>query len=226
MKILVGIPTCRNYEPFWKSIDGFFHILKRQVDVEVFIVENKTIAEARNEIADKFLLSDSDYLLFLDDDHAGHTLQMFNALLDPILNNDSVVCGMHCYTKIFPYFSNISVYSNVDEKSLGIKEGTGKYMPVDLDGGYGYVDLLGFGMTIVSREAFNLIDKPYFVGENNVHEDNYFCEQLIKAGHRPIGCFDHVLEHQGIGRYNARILRERGFSELRQKHPDMKVLVA
>jgi hypothetical protein len=226
MKVFIGIPSVRNYEPFWKSMDEFLPILKRQVDVEVCIVKDKTIAEARNQIVDEFLASDSDYLLFLDDDHSGHTLQMFNSLLDPILNNNAYMCGMKCYTKIFPYFSNISIYSNVNEKELGIVEGSGKYMPVDFDRGYGYVDLVGFGMTIVSRGTFDLIEKPYFISKDNKGEDNYFCDNLIKAGIRPVGCFEDVLEHMGIGKHNDRILRDKGYAELKEKYPDMKVLVA
>ena|ERR1700741_2045840 len=226
MRIFIGIPSIRHYEPFWKSLDEFIPILKRMCDVHIEIVKNKGVAEARNEIVDKFLESEYDYLLFLDDDHVGHTLQMFNSILDPILNNGAMMCGIKCYTKLFPYFSNISVYSNVNEKELGIKEGSGKYIPVDLDKGYGYVDLVGFGMTIVSRETFKLMNKPYFICEYNKGEDNYFCDNLIKAGIRPVGCFEHVLTHEHIGRHNARILRERGMAEIKEKYPDMKVMVA
>ena len=207
-------------------MDSFLPVLKRMCDLQVHIVKNKTIAEARNEISERFLESNSDYLLFLDDDHSGHTLQMFNSILDPMLNNGGSMCGIKCYTKLFPYFSNLSIYSNVNHKELGIKEGTGKYIPVDLDGGYGYVDLVGFGMTIVSRGTFSLMKKPYFVCQDNRGEDNYFCDNLIKAGVRPIGCFDYVLTHGDIGRHNARELQNKGYAELRQKYPDMKALVA
>lgn len=226
MKIFIAIPSNRDYEPFWKSLDNFIHILKLQVDTQLSVIENKTIAEARNILVDEFLESDCDYLLFLDDDHSGHTLEMFNSLLDPMINNNAAMCGIKCHTKLFPYFSNIAVYSNVNEKELGIIEGSGKYIPVDLDKGYGYVDLMGFGMTIVSKWVFKLLEKPYFVSQNNKGEDNYFCDNLIKIGIRPVGCFEHTLDHMGIGKHNARILKDKEWAEFEEKHGKIKVLVA
>ena len=42
----------------------------------------------------------------------------------------------------------------------------------------------------------------------------------------PVGCFDFVLDHQGIGRDNAKKMRDEGFVILKEKYPDMKVLVS
>lgn len=229
MKIFLGIPSCRRYEPFWKSMEEFIPILSRQCDVIFCTVHNKTVAEARNMIVDMFLKSDADYLLFLDDDHRGHTLQMFNSLLDPLLNNGSFMCGIKCRAKKFPYASNLLIYSKVDEEKLGIKKGCGKYMPINLHKGYAYCDLVGFGMTLISRETFNRIESPYFISDPEVgqgREDNYFCDKLVKIGKYPVGCFDYTLEHQGIGFHNADILYEQGLAELKKKYPDMKVLVS
>ena len=102
-------------------------------------------------------------------------------------------------------------------------------MPIEADRGYTYCDLVGFGMTLISRETFNKIEAPYFISDYRIgqgREDNYFCEKLVRIGNKPVGCFDFTLEHNGIGRHNALILREQGMVELKKKHPQMNVLVS
>ena len=229
-KTFIGIPTVRRDESFWESMDSFIPALKEECEVEVCIVKNKTIAEARNEIASRFLDSDADFLLFLDDDHSGHTIEMFDAILDPLVNNNAYMCGIKCYTKVFPYCSNILIYSGADEKKLGLQEGSGKYMPIDLDNGYMYVDLVGFGMTLLSRKAFSIIEPPYFFSQDvngrSCREDNYFCDKLNKMGIKPVGCFKYTLTHNGIDGVMVRQLRDEGMNRLREKFPDMKVLVS
>lgn len=229
-KIFIGIPTIRRYEPFWDSMAKFIPELKHNFEVEVCTVHGKPVSEARNIIADRFMDSDCDYLLFLDDDHEGHTISMFESILDPILNNNSYMCGLKCYTKRFPYNSNILIYSEIDEEKLGIPKGSGKYIPIDLNNGYMYVHLIGFGMTILTKWAFRIIEKPYFVSEflngKLVKEDNYFCDKLVKVGIQPVGCFNYTLSHNGIGSHNAIRMREEGMSKIKEKNPDLKVLVA
>lgn len=224
--IFIGIPTSRIYKLFWESLSIFLPKLGEKYKYEVYTVSDKLLADARNEIAKKFLESDKDYLLFLDDDHSGHTLEMFEAILEPILKNSSNMSGIRCFARGFPYPSNIQVYSKFDEKAAGLKEGQAKYIPVDLDKGYIYCDLIGFGMTLITRKAFELVGEPYFVGQDNMREDNYFCDKLVEKGIQPVGCFNYTLEHNGIGIHNALPLRNAGIATLKEKYPDMKVLVS
>lgn len=221
VKLFIGIPTIRHYEPFWNSLSLFLNNLLGKYDYQVFKVSNKSLAEARNEIVSRFLKSDKDYLLFLDDDHSGHTVQMLDSLLDPLINNGRMVCAIKCYARIFPHFSNLLQYSGVD---LG--EGRGKYRPIDDNEGYCECDAVGFGMTLVSRETFKRINEPYFISKDNTKEDIYFCDKLNLSGMRAIGCFEYVLEHNGINEHNALELRNKGIEELKIKNPDMRVLVS
>lgn len=220
IKLFIGIPSIRNYEPFWKSLELFLHNIIDKYDYQVFKVCNKSLSEARNEIVSRFLESDKEYLLFLDDDHSGHTIRMLESLLDPLINNGRLVCAMKCYARKFPYFSNLLEYSGVD---LG--DGRGKYRPIEDSEGYCECDLVGFGMTVISREVFKRIREPYFVSKDNAREDVYFCDKLVLSGSRPIGCFDYVLDHNGINKNEALRLRDEGIKELKINHPDMKVLV-
>lgn len=226
MKIFIGIPTIRRYEPFWQSMASFIPALRREVDVIECIVEGKDIATARNIIAEQFLASDADYLLFLDDDHEGHTIEMFDAILDPIINNNVYICALKCYKKGFPYDTNLLVFSGANEKALGIAAGKGEFMAVDLSNGYMYMDVVGFGMTLIQRMAFMTVGKPYFVAKNNCNEDNYFCKKLLYFGIQPVGCFDLTLGHGGIAIKEIPKLRHEGWIRLKEKYPDMKVLVS
>lgn len=220
IKIFIGIPSIRDYEPFWSSLSLFLNNLIGKYDYQVFKVSNKTLSEARNEIVSRFLESDKDYLLFLDDDHSGHTVKMLDSLLEPLVNNGRFVSAIKCYAKEFPYWSNLLQYNDSYFESRRC------YDPIYDTEGYIECDLVGFGMTLISREVFKRISEPYFSSTNNQKEDNYFCDKLVMAGSRPIGCFDYVLEHNGIGEHNALDLRNKGMNELKRVNPDMKVLVS
>lgn len=196
---MIGIPTIREYKPFWDSMRTFLPEMAKVHDIEVIEVRNKQIAESREIIAGKFLESDKDYLLFLDDDHSGHTMEMVQALL----RADSYVCAMKCYSRFFPHLCTLMDYS-------GLSERRGKYVSKEEYGGYHVCDLVGFGMTLIKKELFQKLDKPYFKYEINKFEDNYFCEQLEKKGIKPIGCFDFVCTHNGIDDSNRWKLRDKG----------------
>src|SRR3990167_9370199 len=98
-------------------------------------------------------------------------------------------------------------YSGVDNPELKYEYKTNK-------SGYDFCDLVGFGMTILKRELFSKIDKPYFVCENNQREDNYFCDKLHSVGIKPMGCFDFTLTHDGIDESEAKRLQELEYSRL------------
>ena len=226
LKIFIGIPTVRHYEPFWQSMASFIPALERECDVIEHIVTGKDIATARNEIAEKFLSTDADYLLFLDDDHAGHTVEMFDALLDPVLINNAYICAMKCYKRAFPFDTNLLIFSGVNEKAMGIAEGKGEFMAIDQPSSYMYVDVVGFGMTLIQRMALIKVGKPYFNTVNNCNEDNDFCKRLLKFGVQPVACSEYTLEHGGIPVADIPRLKKEGWAQLKKQHPDLKVLVS
>ena len=213
-KIFIGIPTIREYKPFKDSIKLLIPEIAKNYKVDVLEVKNAPIASARNIIADVFLERDCDYLLFLDDDHEGHTIEMFNDLIAP----QEYVCAMKCYMKQFPYMSNILEYSNVDTSIYGFTDDTGKYKSIDYYSGYRFCDVVGMGMTLIKRETFDKIEKPYFDG---IKEDNYFCEKLGIAGIKPLGCFNHTLSHNGINEYNSEKLRSEEIERYHKEHPEV-----
>lgn len=215
-KIFVGIPSVRNDQAFLESMNEFLPDIGKLHEVKALEVRDKKIDEARNFIVDEFLKSDSEYLLFLDDDHSGHTVEMLQTLLDI----NSYVSAIKCYSRFFPYLANLMDYSGSDDPRI-------KYKPKDVTVGIHPCDLVGFGMTLIKRATFDLLSRPYFVAINNGKEDNYFCDSLIKIGIKPMGCFDYTLPHQGIDQYNAEKMKKEGldkiFKNFKDKFPNQEV---
>lgn len=203
MKLLIGIPTCREDKNFWDSMAKFLPDANILFELEVIEVRNKPIADARNIIVDYFLSKDFEYLLFLDDDHSGHHMGMLYALL----KNNYPICAMKCYARFFPHLCTLMNLS-------GLGTDKGKYQTKRNTEGYDECDLVGFGMTLIKRELFDKLDKPYFKSINNQKEDNYFCDSLIAKGIRPVGCFDYVCTHDGVDDSNVIHLRNTGLSSI------------
>ena len=197
--ILIGIPTIREDKNFWDSMRVFLPAMNKIYDIEIVEVRNKQIAYARNLIVEMFLQSDKDYLLFLDDDHSGHTIEMVEALFKPGV----LVCAIKCYARFFPHFCTLGDYS-------GLNHPRGRYQFKDLKSGYERCDLVGFGMTLIDKQVFSKLSIPCFAWWPDKAEDNYFCEQLLANDVRPMGCFDYVLTHNGVDDSNLEGLRNRG----------------
>jgi len=186
--IFVGIPCTREYLPFRESLSVFLDGIKDKYDVEVLEMKYKNRDEARVAIVDEFLKGDKEFLLFLDDDHSGHTPEM----LESLMNGNALFCSLKCYARYYPY--QITTVT----KDIKFQDNHNLYVK-NTNKGYSPCIFAGFGMALIRRELFSKIDKPYFecdrIGER---EDNYFCEKLIAAGIDPIGCFDYALPHDGI----------------------------
>ena len=59
-KILIGIPTIQNFEPFWYSVNEFIVNAKEFYEIDTCIVSDKRLGEAQNIITDRFLKGNYD----------------------------------------------------------------------------------------------------------------------------------------------------------------------
>lgn len=210
-KIFIGIPTTRDNFDFRESFSLFFREAKDRYEIESFKIGGLGRDEAREVIVSKFLLSDKDYLLFLDDDHTEHEVDM----LDVLVESNVPVCAIKCYSRWFPYQCTCMIVGSKnnnyfeESKTKGIHE----------------CYFVGFGMTLIKREVFDILDKPYFqCNENGEREDNYFCEKLIKNRIPPYGCFDYTLPHNGIDESNVMDLRKTNIGKYVAKQQKIKVI--
>lgn len=200
-KIFIGIAKHNTCKEFINSMLSFLPSIKQEHDIEVYEIHANNVCEAQNAIAEQFLQSDKDYLLTLEDDHWHHTKDMLNALLKP----NTYVCAINYYSRHEGKLSTLMNYS-------GNENFRKAYIQAPYKDGYHEVDLCGFGMTLIKREVFDILDVPYFrpndyyekLGKEvaNKATDQDFCKRLAEHGIKPVGCFDYVLTHRGISKDN------------------------
>ena len=203
-KIFIGIPEHKPWQEFNDSLSQFLPIVKQSHDIEVYRVRGKSLVDAQNDIAEVFLASDKDYLLLLEEDHWGHT----PAMLESLLKADTYMCAINYYSRHRGKLSCLLQYTgNPDYRK--------KYKELHYTDGIHDCDLAPFGMTLIKRETFDIINKPYFningysdYIDGVVATDQAFCDELISNGIYPKGCFDYVLTHRGITKDNYIELRK------------------
>jgi hypothetical protein len=126
---------------------------------------------SRNALVERSLERGSEWILFLDDDHA-FPPQLLNILLSREL---PVVAGL--YLQRTDPFLPIA-YIDKDEQ--------GRYTPVDLNDcpqhGTIPVRAAGTGGMLIRSEVFHQIPGPWFIHTTQQSEDLYFCDLLHEHG--------------------------------------------
>ena len=200
-RLLIGVPSQREDERFLASLLRLVKELKGKYEVSVLIEKWKFLPDAQNRIADFFLKNDFDYLLFLDDDHWGHTVEM----VDVLVGANHPMATMKTYVRHFPYPCALFRYNHNGDYAT-------RYSGVENGEGYEEVDLCGFPMTLFTKDIFSVLSTPYFIAKDgsgrNWATDFYFCERLEEKGIKPMGCFQHCLPHGDITQENVQEKRE------------------
>jgi len=195
-RILVGIATHEPDQRFLESVPLFYHEASKKYDLELFWVWHKPLVEAQNIIAEKLMGGTYDYLLTLEDDHHGMTVEM----LDSCIKGDHDVCGISYRSRHYPFMKIPMLKRSMGEGKDPVYGGSNRFTS-----GYHEIDLEGFGFTLFKKEVFNLLDKPYFqlnslngvIGPRAT--DINFSKRLQAKGVKLMGCYDHILPHRDIG---------------------------
>lgn len=191
--IYIGVCKTRNDIRFEESFRNFTDSICRKYSICQMVLRDVYLPDAQNLITDSFLESDYDYLLLLDDDQWGHTLEM----LETLINADTFVATIKTYSRHYPYGC-----------SLLRKVGENLVMPIENGESYVQCDLTGFPMTLISRETFSYLKEPYFrpyeVNGRTWNSDVDFFERLNKVWIKPVGCFQHTLNHGDITEENVK----------------------
>jgi hypothetical protein len=147
-------------------------------------------------IVNDFLQGEYDYLLLMDDDQWGHTEEM----LETLINANTYVATIKTYSRHYPY--GCALLKRIPNNLC---------LPIETGDGYVKCDITGFPMTLISRETFNFLEKPYFRPYESCgrtwNSDVDFFIRLAEKGIRPIGCFQHTLNHDKVTEENVRQLR-------------------
>lgn len=194
-KILIGVPSNRQDGKFLDSLNNLISQLEGKHQISLLIEKWQHLPEAQNHIADYFLSRDFDYLLFLDDDHWGHTADM----VDCLINANADMATMKTYVRHYPYPCALFKLNENNEFS-------NRYVGVEAVQ-YEKVDMTGFPMTLLSNKIFKVLERPYFRGVlsdgRDWATDVDFCERLREKGIRPVGCFQYCLPHGDITQENV-----------------------
>lgn len=194
--IYIGVCKTRNDQRFNESYRNFTDSICMKYSVCTMKVINKFLPDAQNEITKSFLSSYHDYLLLLDDDQWGHTPEM----LDTLINANTNVATIKTYSRHYPY--SCAILKRLENNLV---------LPIENGEGYVECDLTGFPMTLISRETFEHLEEPYFrpyeACGRSWNSDLDFFERLNKVGIKPIGCFQHTLNHDKVTKDNVKQLR-------------------
>lgn len=161
------------------------------------VIKDTFLPDAQNKIAKDFIQTGYDYLLLLDDDQWGHTIEM----LDCLINANTNVATIKTYSRHYPYMCALLNYVNDNA-----------VVPIENGEGYVECDLTGFPMTLIHKDTFNKLEQPYFRsyidGGRDWNTDVDFFKRLNEVNIKPIGCFQYCLNHDKITQDNVFKYRE------------------
>lgn len=194
--IYIGVCRTRDDERFQESFKNLTDSICKKYSIIIRTVRDTFLPDAQNTIVKDFLQVGYDYLLLLDDDQWGHTPEMVECLI----NAGTYVATIKTYSRHYPYHCAILniVKSNFVE-------------PIENGEGYVKCDLTGFPMTLIHKDTFNFLEEPYFrpydAEGRSWNSDVDFFRRLSKKGIKPVGCFQHTLNHDKITTENVHRLR-------------------
>lgn len=190
--IYIGVCKTREDKRFAKSFRSFTDSIVNKYSVCQMIIKNTFLPDAQNIITKDFLQLAYDYLLLLDDDQWGHTPEMLETLIEA----DTYVATIKTYSRHYPYVC-----------ALARKSKNNFIIPMEKETGYKECDLTGFPMTLIRKDTFNFLEEPYFRpykdGDRDWNSDVDFFARLACQGIKPIGCFQHCLNHDKITTENV-----------------------
>ena len=194
--IYIGVCKTRDDEKFKESFRNLTDSICSKYSICQMVIKDTFLPEAQNQIAKSFIESDYDYLLFLDDDHWGHTSEMVDCLIEA----NTYVATIKTYSRHYPY--HCVILNTLNNEFV---------VPIEKGEGYVQCDLTGFPMTLIRRDVFDLLERPYFrpfeAEGRNWNSDVDFFNRLKKIGIKPVGCFQHTLNHDKVTKDNVHQLR-------------------
>lgn len=157
------------YTMFFQSLTGLLAHLPAEKVVDWEIGADR--GRSRNTLVRRALARNSDWLLFLDDDHTFPP-----NLLQTLLSREMPVVASLYLQRTDPFLP--IAYAEKDEN--------GDYWPLDLSAcpEHGLVTVVGAGTggMLIRSEVFRQLEPPWFLHTTEQSEDLYFCRSLVEAG--------------------------------------------
>lgn len=202
ISIYIGVCKTRDDDRFKESFRNFIDSIVNKYSICQMIIRDTFLPDAQNQIAKDFLQTGCDYLLLLDDDQWGHTKEMLETLIEA----NTYVATIKTYSRHYPYAC-----------ALINRLENGFLLPLENGKDYQECDLTGFPMTLIRKDTFEKLEEPYFRplidGGRDWNSDVDFFDRLNKVGVKPVGCFQHCLNHDKITKDNVIEYRHKECSE-------------
>lgn len=197
--IFVGAACHRPHDEFTKSLSAFLVSCSLKYDIECLSVYGQQLVDAQNIIADRFLKTDKQYLLMVEDDNWG----FLEVMLDEMIEADKPVIGMKYHSRHSPHVV-LPMRPHPYLMDKGMMELIG---PRGIQLAY----LVPFGMTLIKRFIFDILEKPYFALNEKTHPDcptqyatdHNFCHRLMGEGVTLWGHYDFCINHRGMHQWNV-----------------------
>lgn len=200
MRILVGTPTITPDKRFLDSLSSFLFEASKKYDITHKFIYKKPIYEAQNLLAFEAIEHGYDYLLMVEDDHWGFTVEH----LDKLIALNHPFCAFPYYSRHFPYMLTAMKFEGINAR------GTHNYSEIKHNFGIHPADLVGFGFTLFAAELLKKIPTPIFypLHDQARATDQWFCHNLwMNYSMKPLVCFDDIIPHRDITKDTVNELR-------------------
>lgn len=170
-KVMIGLPIHRPVE--FRVFESFIRMTNQRNDIklEFSMVSNSLIYDAREYVAEQFMKSDNEFLMFIDSDMTFHPKSV-----EFLVRHDREFVTAKAFKRVHPY--QPCFYTKVQY------ENSVPHLEVPTQYGEGLLTIEGAGLAcaLIKRSAFEKLKAPYFFPFPNVGEDLSFCMRLKEAG--------------------------------------------
>lgn len=172
MKIMIAVPMNRPIE--FRVFESFIKLANYRGEHEYMfaLTQNSLVYDARETLANHFLNSECDALMFIDSD-----MTFDPRSVEFLARHNKPFVTAKAFKRVSPY--QPCFYNKIEI----LKDGQ-CYLESPVEYGEGLLKIEGAGMAcvLIRREAFEAIEKPYFFPEKGLGEDLSFCLKLKNAG--------------------------------------------
>jgi hypothetical protein len=171
MKIMVGSPIHRPLD--FKVFEAFVRLANYRGPHEYHFVfiQHSLVYDGRQYIADQFLKSDCEYLMFIDSD-----MTFDPRAIEILVSTNLDFVTAKAFKRVYPY--QPCFYTKVQYN------GDTPHLESPVQYGVGLLPIEGAGLAcaLIKRSVFEKIEAPYFFPLKNLGEDLTFCLKLKDAG--------------------------------------------
>jgi hypothetical protein len=170
-KVMIGLPIHRPVE--FRVFESFIRMTNQRNDIklEFSMVSNSLIYDAREYVAEQFMKSDNEYLMFIDSDMTFHPQS-----IEFLVRHDKEFVTAKAFKRVHPYqpcfYTKVQYENNIPHLEVPTQYGEG-LLPIEG---------AGLACALIKRSAFEKLKAPYFFPLPNTGEDLSFCIKLKEAG--------------------------------------------